>query len=149
MASELTAQQIQEFRQSFDIIDRDGDGYINADDLLQLFQALGANLSRTDVEGLIKENDVDGTERIDFPGFLAIMTRETKQADIDDELREAFRTMDKDQDGFITASELSNLLQSIGIPLSGDVVRRMIAEADKNRDQKLDFAEFRNIALSN
>ena len=149
MASELTAQQIQEFRQSFDIIDRDGDGYINADDLLQLFQALGANLSRTDVEGLIRENDVDGTERIDFPGFLAIMTRETKQADIDDELREAFRTMDKDQDGFITASELSNLLQSIGIPLSGDVVKRMIAEADKNRDQKLDFAEFRNIALAN
>ena len=149
MSGELSAQQIQEFRQSFDIIDRDGDGYINADDLFQLFQALGSPLTRQDVEGLIRENDVDGTERIDFPGFLAIMTRETKQADIEDELREAFRTMDKDCDGFITAPELSSLLQSIGIPLSNEVVKRMIAEADKNRDQKLDFAEFRNIALSN
>jgi Ca2+-binding EF-hand superfamily protein len=149
MSSELTAQQLQEMRQSFDIIDRDGDGFINIDDLSNLFAALGSDLSQAQIEAMLKENDVDGSEKIDFPGFLAIMVRDTKQSDVDDELREAFRTLDADSDGFITLVELKKFLTQLGFNISNDVVKRLISEADRNRDNKLDFAEFRTAVLSN
>ena len=149
MSSDLTAQQIQEMRQSFDIIDRDGDGFINADDLTSLFVALGSDLSPAQIKNMIKENDVDGSEKIDFPGFLAMMTRDVKQSDAEDELREAFRVMDADNDGFITPPELKKLLAQMGIPLSNEVVKRLISESDKNRDNKLDFAEFKAAVFGN
>ncbi|EAY10911.1 hypothetical protein TVAG_259960 [Trichomonas vaginalis G3] len=75
------------------------------------------------------------------------MSRQMRQSDIEDELREAFRVFDRDTDGFITPNELRSLLISLGLDSSAEVVRRMINEADKNRDGKIDYAEFRALAL--
>ena len=96
---------------------------------------------------MIKEVDADGNDTIDFTEFLALMSRQMRQSDIEDELREAFRVFDKDSDGFITPKELSNLLISLGLNSGMEVVRRMINEGDKNHDGKIDFAEFRALAL--
>ena len=75
------------------------------------------------------------------------MSRQMRQSDIEDELREAFRVFDRDGDNFITATELRSLLISLGLDSSPEIIRRMIGEADRNHDGKIDFAEFRALAL--
>jgi len=42
-----------------------------------------------------------GNGTIDFPEFLTMMARKMKDADTEEELREAFRVFDKDGNGFI------------------------------------------------
>ena len=147
MVETLTADQIQEFRQAFDIMDRNGDGVITVDDLAAVMRAIGQSPTANELQDMIREVDADGNDTIDFTEFLALMSRQMRQSDIEDELREAFRVFDRDSDGFITPRELSSLLISLGLDSSAEVVRRMINEADKNRDGKIDFAEFRALAL--
>ena len=147
MVETLSAEQIQEFRQAFDIMDRNGDGVITVDDLASVMRAIGQSPTHSELQDMIREVDADGNDTIDFTEFLALMSRQMRQSDIEDELREAFRVFDRDNDGFITAQELRTLLISLGLDSSTEVLRRMIGEADRNRDGKIDFSEFRALAL--
>lgn len=147
MVETLTAEQIQEFRQAFDIIDRNGDGAITADDLATVMRAIGQSPTSGELTDMIREVDADGNDNIDFTEFLALMSRQMRQSDIDDELREAFRVFDRDNDGFILPQDLRTLLISLGLDSSAEVIRRMINEADRNKDGKIDFNEFRALAL--
>ena len=96
MVETLTAEQIQEFRQAFDIIDRNGDGAITTDDLATVMRAIGQSPTSNELTDMIREVDADGNDTIDFTEFLALMSRQMRQSDIDDELREAFRVFDRD-----------------------------------------------------
>ena len=147
MVETLSAEQIQEFRQAFDIMDRNQDGVITVDDHAAVMRAIGQSPTHQELQDMIREVDADGNENIDFTEFLALMSRQMRQSDIEDELREAFRVFDRDGDGFITAQELRSLLISLGLESSPEIIRRMIGEADKNRDGKIDFSEFRALAL--
>ncbi|OHS94714.1 Calmodulin [Tritrichomonas foetus] len=147
MVETLSAEQIQEFRQAFDIMDRNQDGAITVDDLASVMRAIGQSPTHNELQDMIREVDADGNETIDFTEFLALMSRQMRQSDIEEELREAFRVFDRDNDGFITPQELRTLLISLGLDSSAEVIRRMINEADRNRDGKIDFNEFRALAL--
>lgn len=147
MVETLSAEQIQEFRQAFDIMDRNQDGVITVDDLNAVMRAIGQSPTHAELQDMIREVDADGNENIDFTEFLALMSRQMRQSDIEDELREAFRVFDHDGDGFITAQELRSLLISLGLESSPEIIRRMIGEADRNHDGKVDFGEFRALAL--
>jgi Ca2+-binding EF-hand superfamily protein len=147
MVETLSAEQIQEFRQAFDIMDRNGDGVITVDDLATVMRAIGQSPNHQELQDMIREVDADGNDNIDFTEFLALMSRQMRQSDIEEELKETFRVFDRDNDGFITPQELRTLLISLGLDSSAQVIRAMIAEADRNRDGKIDFAEFRALAL--
>jgi calmodulin len=96
---------------------------------------------------MIREVDADGNENIDFTEFLALMSRQMRQSDIEDELKQTFRVFDRDGDGLITPQELRTLLISLGLDSSAQVIRAMIAEADRDRDGKINFADFKALAL--
>jgi calmodulin len=147
MVESLSAEQIQEFRQAFDIMDRNGDSVITVEDLATVMRAIGQSPTLNELQDMIREVDADGNDNIDFTEFLALMSRQMRQCDIEEELRGAFRVFDRDSDGFITPQELRCLLISLGLDSSAQVIRSMIAEADRDRDGKINFAEFRALAL--
>ena len=57
---------------------------------------------------------------------MTIVTREFKDADIEDEIREAFRVFDKEGNGFITVSELTEVLLKLGEKLSSEECQELI-----------------------
>lgn len=147
MVETLTAEQIQEFRQAFDIMDRDADGMINVDDLSSVMRAIGQSPTANELQDMIREVDADGKDKIDFLEFLALMSKQMRQSDIESELREAFKVFDREGNGFITPQSLRTLLISLGLDSSAEVIRRMIREADRNNDGKIDYNEFKALAL--
>lgn len=147
MVETLSAEQIQEFRQAFDIMDRNQDGAITIDDLAAVMRAINQSPTHSELQDMIREVDADGNDAIDFTEFLALMSRQMRQSDIEEELREAFRVFDRDGDGFISSAELRSLLVSLGLDSSAEVIKKMMNEADRNHDGKIDFNEFRALAL--
>ena len=79
---------------------------------------------------MINEVDADGNGTIDFPEFLNLMARKMKDTDSEEELKEAFRVFDKDQNGFISAAELRHVMTNLGEKLTDEEVDEMIREAD-------------------
>ncbi|GBG74192.1 hypothetical protein CBR_g17904 [Chara braunii] len=58
------------------------------------------------------------------------------------ELRAAFDKFDKDHDGFITPTELGEMLRSLGDEATDEDLAFMIQEVDKNGDGVIDWDEF-------
>jgi hypothetical protein len=57
-----------------------------------------------------------------------------KDADHEEELREAFKVFDKDGNGFVSAAELKHVMTNLGEKLSDEEVDEMIREADVDGD---------------
>merc|ERR1719284_2299860 len=90
--------------------------------------------------------DVDAAEdvqgRIDFPDFLSLMARKMKDTDTEEELIEAFKVFDRDEDGFISAGELRSSMMNLGEKLTDAEVDEMIREADMDGDGQINYDEF-------
>ena len=89
---------------------------------------------------------MDGNGEIDFPEFLNMMAKKTKEDP--EEIKEAFEVFDKDRDGFISASELQKVLESIGEKLSGEEIDEMMKEIDTDGDGKINFKDFTKMMAS-
>eukprot|EP00873_Tetraselmis_striata_P020336 jgi/Tetstr1/440600/TSEL_028911.t1 len=63
---EMTEQEIEEFREVFDLVDKDKGGAIEADEIMELMDMLGIQTDRDQVENMINEIDEDGNGEIDF-----------------------------------------------------------------------------------
>lgn len=70
--------------------------------------------------------------------FLAMMSKNVKEADFAEETRRAFDAFDKDHNGTISADELRAVMQSLGENLTKDEIDEMIREADKDGNGEID-----------
>ncbi|KAE9614233.1 putative serine/threonine-protein phosphatase with EF-hands [Lupinus albus] len=58
------------------------------------------------------------------------------------ELREIFRSFDRNNDGSLTQLELSSLLRSLGLKPSPEQLEIFIQKADRNNNGVVEFSEF-------
>ncbi|GLJ50556.1 hypothetical protein SUGI_1077090 [Cryptomeria japonica] len=108
-------------------------------DLVRIFHALDSNK--------------DGSVQMSCNDFCKLCQSLWEEAESEEsmeemsheaELREAFSVFDKDGDGFITPSELQDVLLSLRQREGQDLenCKTMIARFDKNSDGRIDFMEF-------
>eukprot|EP00624_Nannochloropsis_granulata_P000778 evm.model.NODE_13262_length_16184_cov_20.672207.2 len=90
-ATELTEEQIAEFKEAFSLFDKDGDGTITTKELGTVMRSLGQNPTEAELQDMINEVDADGNGTIDFPEFLTMMARKMKDTDSEEEILEAFK----------------------------------------------------------
>jgi calmodulin len=117
-------------------------GSITTQELGTVMRSLGQNPTEAELKDMIHEVDADGDGTIDFAEFLDLMARKMKDADSDEELKEAFKVFDKDQNGFISAAELRHVMINLGEKLTDEEVNEMIREADVDGDGQVNYEEF-------
>lgn len=140
---QLTEEQIAEFKEAFSLFDKNGDGTISDKELGVVMRAIGQNPTEAELTDMINEVDADGNGTIDFPEFLTIMSRKsTVSCDEEDELRQAFKTFDRDRNGLITAAELRHVMTNLGEKLTDEECDEMIKEADLDGDGMVNYDEF-------
>lgn len=107
--------------------------------------SLGLKPTKSELQDMINEVDLDQTGSIDFPEFLSMMSRKTKEGDSDAELRDAFRVFDRDNSGTISRKELHQVMKSMGETLTDAEIDEMMREADKDGDGTIDCKRNRNL----
>ncbi|XP_029409979.1 calmodulin-like [Nannospalax galili] len=142
MADQLTEEQIEEFKVAFSIFDKDGDGTITTKELGIVLKSLGQNPTEAELQDMIDEVDADGKGTIDFPEFLTMMAREMKVTYSEEEIREAFRVFDRDENGFISGTELYHIITVLGEKITEEEVNEAIQEADIDGDGLVSYEEF-------
>ncbi|XP_066279453.1 calmodulin-A-like isoform X2 [Branchiostoma lanceolatum] len=138
-----------EYRDAFNLFDKDGDGLISLEELWTAMRDMGQFTSEEDLRELLHEVDPDGGMTIQFEDFVVILSSILKaEADVclpedeEDELREAFKLFDKEGNGYITSSDLRQVLNCLGQDLTEEEVDDMIGEVDQDGDGKIDYEEF-------
>lgn len=59
--------------------------------------------------------DADGNNSIDFAEFMTLMARKMHDTDSEEEIREAFKVFDKNNDGHISAAELKHVMSELNL----------------------------------
>lgn len=126
----------------FDIFDRNKDGSIGTKELRFVIKSFGITPTEDELQDIINEADTNGNGIIDFEEFVNVATRTIKDAEAEDELRQAFRVFDEDENGVISAADLHHAMTHLGDKMSEEEVDEMIREADINNDKQINYEEF-------
>ena len=144
----ISEQAIKEFKEAFDIFDKDKDGYITIKELDQIMKKLGQAPTESELQNMINEVDIDGNGTIDFREFLGIMTKKLKETDSEDELIEVFKIFDSDGNGLINSNELLNVMVTLGEDINKEDINDLIKEVDHDGDGFINFEEFIRLILN-
>lgn len=139
---QLTDEQIEDFREAFGLFDRDGTGSISVDELRAVLRSLGKNPTESELREMIREVDEDDSGTIEFPEFLTMMVRKVKAPDTQDELVNAFRVFDYEENGFISAQQLCHVMTNIGEKLSQAEITEMLKQAGVDSHGQINYEDF-------
>ncbi|KAK6999844.1 calmodulin, partial [Biomphalaria glabrata] len=68
----------EEIREAFRVFDKDGNGYISAQELRHVMTNLGERLTDEEVNEMIKEADIDGDGQVNYEEFVKMMAHNVK-----------------------------------------------------------------------
>lgn len=119
VAKHLAPTEIGSLRNSFLAMDTDGTGFLTAEKLQAGLARCSVDASATDMQHLMRHLDVQDQRRdkpaiLSYEDFLAAAI-DTQKSLSAQSLSAIFAALDQDNDGFLSAEELSNGLQSADI----------------------------------
>uniref|UniRef100_A0A7S1GAP5 Calmodulin n=1 Tax=Bicosoecida sp. CB-2014 TaxID=1486930 RepID=A0A7S1GAP5_9STRA len=144
----LTEAQKDGFKEIFHLFDFSGEGRIDSKELGTMLRALGQSPTEAEVQDIIAEVDVDGTGKLDFEEFLAMVAGRLKDTDIVGEVEASFDAFDVDGDGKVSAEDLRAYAEKLGEKLPMDDVREMVGEADLDGDGMISKDSFKRLMVT-
>ena len=114
---------------------------VDVAELEKLLRSLGQEPSKQELARMVADLEIDGNQTLEFPDFLKMISKQMKDKDGTDELREAFKVLDEDGNGFVRAADLTNILVDL-LCEKPENIKGMIADAKVDKDGNINFEEF-------
>ena len=139
----MSEQEMLRLRARFDMVDADGSGSIDAEELRQLLIDLGREPSEYSLNTMMGLADKDASGTIEFEEFAALYGKHVEE-EKDDEtfnLSECFRVFDLDGNGYLDKNEIATIMGRLGTdtfrPPNPDFVAELVREADIDGDGRV------------
>lgn len=132
--------QIQEFKEGFNMIDQNRDGFIDKEDLHDMLASLGKMPTDQYLEGMMAE----APGPINFTMFLTMFGEKLNGTDPQEVIKNAFACFDEENKGFINEDRLRELLTTMGDRFTEEEVDEMYREAPI-KNGNFDYIEFTRI----
>ncbi|KAK7680582.1 hypothetical protein QCA50_016364 [Cerrena zonata] len=151
--------QIQQFREAFSLIDHDGDGIVNEQDLKHIFTSLGITPSKKTMDDLLAERpgdyrgsvphsrvssyEADSNDRgITFPMFLTMMGEHLYDFDTEQELLAAFECFDENDSGLVKSDEIRKWLGDVGERMDSTEIDKFLKGPFTDRQGNFNYREW-------
>lgn len=134
----MTSEEINKLRETFLVLDKNGDGVLSREELQVGISAFSGNLFEN-IEKLLEKVDEDGSGTINYSEFLTAAVNWEKELSRE-RLQVAFKEFDKDGNGAISVGELVEALG--GKENQRHFFVQMVKDADRNGDGEIDLDEF-------
>jgi len=138
LAKNMSQEPEKEVKRHFVRLDKDGDGFLDVEELKYLLLDMGFAQVKAveEAKAMLLAADENGDGRVDFEEFKAVWHRKLLSQH-DQYIHRVFAVFDDNGDGFIDAKELHGVLGD-----DFEQILKMIEEVDENGDGKLSFDEF-------
>nr|CAH04894.1 nonmuscle myosin II regulatory light chain [Suberites domuncula] len=133
--------QIQEFKEAFNMIDQNRDGFIDHEDLKDMLASLGQEPSDQVVDGMMSE----APGPLNFTMFLTLFGEKLTGTDPEDVIRNAFACFDEEASGKIGEDRLRELLTTMGDRFTDAEVDQMLRGAPVDSAGNFDYIGFTRI----
>merc|ERR1712227_799381 len=141
--------QVDSLKKGFDGFDKEG-GTINQTTMMMILKSMGVDVNKTDMENYSSEVDEEETGKFSFSMFCQVAARfmiEDDEEQMKEELKEAFRIYDKENQGYITNEVLKEILREIDPTMTEDDLEGIIEEVDEDGSGTMDFDEFQEMMM--
>jgi len=129
----FSQKQVAEFKDGFNIIDRDKDGVLNKADLRAMFDEIGRIMSDEELEKMLAEPEGP----VNFTTFITMFAKESSgESDDDDVIAAAIRAFEKTE-GEIDADAFRTALMAFGEKFSSKEVDDVFACIDLDEDTNM------------
>lgn len=132
--------QIQEFKEAFNMIDQNRDGFVDKEDLADMLASLGKNVTDDYLEKMIAE----APGPINFTMFLTMFGEKLTGTDPEDVIKNAFGCFDEEGTGHLNEEYLREILTTMGDRFTDEEVDELLREAPI-KGSKFDYIEFTRI----
>lgn len=148
IVEKFTDEQLEEFRDLFNMFDKDNQGVLTSLNLLQVMKTLGQTPTEADMIDLMREIDIDNSGSIDFYEFVRVISHKMSPNESEQEIRHAFELFDHNQDGLLTFEELKFTMEKyMSNSIDDWELRQMIELADRSAHGHVSFEDFLHVAV--
>lgn len=116
--TQLTSTQINELKESFALLDKDGNGVISKEDLEAMLVSLGQNPTSSDLSYMLSLIP----SPLNFAAYLTFFSTHLSAISPREEITDAFKTFDENNSGKVNLDVLKDALMTMGSRMSEDQV---------------------------
>merc|ERR1712062_201269 len=134
--SQFEQQQIQEFKEAFQMIAADRNGIITVGDLKATYASLGVrNIDQDELEKMTCEAGAP----INFTIFLNMLADKLHGTDPEDVILKAFKVFDKTNKGVVSAETMTEVLKSQADRFNDEEIKNFLDLAKPNEEGMIDY----------
>lgn len=143
----ITQSELNELRIAFQSLDKNGDGRVSREELLEKYQStISVGTAEQDVRQIMSRVDTNNSGFIDYSEFLHASLDQAKHLS-QKNLQTAFELFDKDGNGKISCEELKGMMMEAG-DKGNKRWKEVIREVDENGDGEIDLREFEKLVMA-
>ena len=149
VVTKMSKEELAEFREIFDLVDKDKGGSISRDELGELMDTLGIRASKEEIDLMINEIDEDNNGEIDFEEFVAVMSRKVNANYTSEEVKSAFKAFEMDgSSGYVTIDSLRKALMSYGTEkLSLQQANDLLSQLEQDSQGRVNYIDYVNMMM--
>ena len=118
-------------------------------ELVVVMRSIGLHPSLEEIQRMMNEIIPGNNGNIGLDGFMELLAKKIKETEVDDELKEAFKTFDRGGKGYYTLDDLRAMVYQYEERMSEDEIKKMFAEQDVNKNRQITYDEFVKIVRAN
>ncbi len=145
----MSKDELAEFREIFNLVDKDKGGSISRDELGELMDTLGIRASKEEIDLMINEIDEDNNGEIDFEEFVAVMSRKVNANYTSTEVKSAFKAFEiNGSSGYVTIDSLRKALMSYGTEkLSLQQANDLLSQLEQDNQGRVNYIDYVNMMM--
>eukprot|EP00943_MAST-04B_sp_MAST-4B-sp1_P005421 g5421.t1 len=145
----MSKDELAEFREIFNLVDKDKGGSISRDELGELMDTLGIRASKEEIDLMINEIDEDNNGEIDFEEFVAVMSRKVNANYTSAEVKSAFKAFEiNGSSGYVTIDSLRKALMSYGTEkLSLQQANDLLSQLEQDNQGRVNYIDYVNMMM--
>ncbi|KAG9314186.1 hypothetical protein JVU11DRAFT_4972 [Chiua virens] len=137
--------QIQQFKEAFNLIDNDKDGWITEQDLRQILASLGITPSTATLDAFLGARPAALSAHdpsINFTMFLTMMSERLCQFDPEPDLKDAFESFDEADVGTVKVDEMRKWLAEVGDRMDQQEIDKFLSGSFTDRNGNFNYREW-------
>ena len=126
-------------KDTFNIYDKDKNGYVNPSDLGNMIRTLGGNPTEAQINEILAKEKLNGP--FGYDRFVSLVRKYLRARPKAHELRKAFKVMDNDDDGYVNVENVKHILTTMGESLDPQEFDEWIQSLGVENDGKVTYDE--------
>ena len=141
MADEM---ELDNWRETFGLFDKKGNGFIECSVIGELMRALGQNPTQAEVERIRNEIDPKGEKEVSFEEFVPLMKMQRKNGEKDMyvDFAEGFKVFDRENNGMVNLGEVRTILMNMGEALEAGEADMLFEGVGVDNNGQINYEEF-------